>query len=529
MTEDMSGTSRILSEYGNEILLGLVLVSAVPVVLLRLFGGVMYPFFIIVFLWSVLFIGTLALVLRLIDSSQLTTLIRTESPRALPFLLLLTLIPRLIWIGDPTWISLDALWYVDFGKFMSWGDMPYADFYFPYPPMFGYFIYAISLVTLSPDAYRVLAIFCDVLIVGVLYFMSRSREKNAVLQVAPFLYAMLPFSIIESGMNGHFEPLANLFLVIALWMLLEKRITLSSAFLGLSAATKVYAGFTLPVLILVIPGVKDKIKYIAVTFTTVYLTFIPFSIPVWLRGDILWPGTAMPGLETGFFDAMFGFIFDLSPIHLLTISIVGVASIVLIVLFMMRSSGVVFTGSSVTYDILGLCVGILFVIMSYLVIVYPFIPPMPGVFWRYPTDIAFARGIATTLSSAFLLHTAWKRWRVNRKRALSNETLALLAAVTMMLLLSLSKQVFYGWYLLWAIPFLLLIKDRRLVFIIIVCMMLIYPSYTHDNFMSLGRVEERTWSDEFNNVNTWRTFIEVGDTSLTTSMISTGMRSVDGI
>ncbi|NHJ13776.1 MAG: hypothetical protein EAX95_08865 [Candidatus Thorarchaeota archaeon] len=526
---DSPTEGSLFGSRGTSILILLFVLNLIPSISLRIVSDSMMPFFIVIFVWAALYILTMGLTLYLLKEDSSLHGILLWSRKSLLVLILLTVVPRAVFLGSEVLISLDALWYLDFGDFMSWGDMPYADFYFPYPPVFGYFIYGIMLVAPAVDSYRILAIALDVLIVTALWWMNQDRPTNHVLQVAPFFYTFLPFSVIESGLNGHFEPLANLFLLVALCCLLEKREGLGAISLGLSIATKIYAGFILPILLLFIPGYRKKLEFILITLLTFFATFIPFSVPVWLRGDLLFPGTAMPGLQTGFFDAMIGFIFELSPIHLITISIVGIAALLLLGFFMGRSAGVLSVRTSLTYDILTFCVGFLFVFMSFLAIVYPYLPPAPGVFWRYPTNIALARGIAASFIAILLMATAWKRWRLTPERKISTTSFGLIASVTMLLLITLSKQVFYGWYMLWPLIPLLFLRDRRVVYLILGCMLLLYPSYTHDNFLSLGYQEDKTWSDEFTDTDDWDTYLDFADSGLNESQVSAQLQSRNGI
>ncbi|NHI82938.1 MAG: hypothetical protein EAX81_01355 [Candidatus Thorarchaeota archaeon] len=514
---------------GVSILLLLLALNLIPSISMRIVCDSMMPFFIVIFVWAALYILTMGLILYLLEKDSSLHGVILWSRKSLVILIVLTVIPRTVFLGSEVLISLDALWYLDFGDFMSWGDMPYADFYFPYPPVFGYFIYGIMLIAPTVDSYRILAIALDVLIVTTLWWMKQSHPANHTLQIAPFFYAFLPFSVIESGLNGHFEPLANLFLLIALCCLFENRALLGTIPFGLSIATKIYPVFILPILLLSIAGNRKKVEFMLGTTAIFFLTFIPFSIPVWLRGDLLFPGTAMPGLQTGFFDAMIGFIFELGPIHLVTISMIGIAVLLLLGFFIGRSTGAVSLPTTLTYNVLTFCIGFLFVFMSFLAIVYPFIPPALGVFWRYPTNIALSRGVAASSIALLLMITAWKRWRFASDRKVSIASLGLVASVTMLLLITLSKQVFYGWYLLWPLIPLLFLDDRRVVCLILACMLLLYPSYTHDNFLSLGYEENRTWNDEFIDVDAWDAYLDFTDSGLNGSQVSAQIESKNGI
>jgi len=528
---DYEGTPAVGDEGIHEkpILIISISLNIVLAYVLRVVGGAMYPFFIVVSLWSALYILTLAYYLSLKKHDLYLRVIDAQSTKSLFVLIVLTILPRLAWIGSKVLISLDALWYIDFGKFILWGDMPYADFYFPYPPVFGYFIYGVMVVAPLVDTYRILAVIFDVAIVIVLWHMIRVGIVEDRLSIAPFAYALLPFSIIESGFNGHFEPIANLFLILSIWCVISTRYRTSGMLLGLSAATKVYAAFLTPVFLLVIGRNRKKAEFLMIALVTVFLTFIPFSVPVWLRGDMLFPGTAMPGLSTGFFDALTGFFFRLSFPYLVAMVLVAVGVISLVGVFLFRPLTESRFRNAIVYDILTASVGALLGIMILLVWIYPFLPPASGVYWRYPVDVALARGATTAVGTLFIIWMTWRRWRAIPERPVSKTQLMLVASVLLMLLLTLSKQVFYGWYLLWVIPPLLFLRDRRLVYLALACMLLMYPSYTHDNFLSLGYDEVPTWSDDFTTTEAWQVKVNLTNTGLSPGAITAKAESVNGM
>ena len=94
----------------------------------------------------------------------------------------------------------------------------------------------------------------------------------------PFAYALLPISIIESGWNAHFEPLANLLMLISLLLFLRKKHPASGAALGLGAATKVYPGLLFPIFLFQIKGWRNRIEYTVAAIVSALLTIIPFTL-----------------------------------------------------------------------------------------------------------------------------------------------------------------------------------------------------------------------------------------------------------
>jgi hypothetical protein len=150
-------------------------------------------------------------------------------------------------------------------------------------------------------------------------------------------------------------------------------------------------------------------------------------------------------------------------------------------------------------------------------------------YWRYPADVALVRGATTAVGTLLIVWMAWRRWRNIPERPVPKTQLMLVASVVLMLLLTLSKQVFYGWYLLWVIPPLLFVRDRRLVYLALACMLLMYPSYTHDNFLSLGYDEVPTWSDDLTTVDAWQVEVNLTNTGLSPGEITADVEAVDGI
>ncbi|MGV9169909.1 MAG: glycosyltransferase family 87 protein [Promethearchaeia archaeon] len=482
----------------------IILVHFLSIILLRFVGNSMYPFFIVVYFLIASYIVFLVVIVAKFGVERFHTKLGLTSHQYIVLILVLTASFRLAFLGSEVSVSLDPLWYLDFGKFMMQGNMPYADFYFPYPPVFAYFIYPIALLCPSVDAFRLLAIIFDVLIVGVLWMISTRRPRRSPLELAPLAYALFPLSIIESGVNGHFEPISNLFLLLAIILILDAREKEAGAMLGLSIATKIYAAFLLPLLL---PLLKDWRKRLTFVFSTAivgFLTFVPFTIPVWLRGDMIFPGTSLPGSpHSGFLGGLFDAIptsnvFDLGLTILVGIGILAVSF--LIVTYVSKRINV---REAFGYDISTLLLGVIFLVMALIAGIYPFTLASQMVFWRYPADIGIVRGILTTLGAVLLIRTAWRRWRNEPNRQVSTEQVIFLISTVVLVLVTLFTDVFYGWYLLWCIPPLILLRDRKVVLATAVCLLFIYPSYTHDNFASLGFQENRIWYDEFDSTTSW--------------------------
>ncbi|MHA2254286.1 MAG: glycosyltransferase family 87 protein, partial [Candidatus Kariarchaeaceae archaeon] len=310
------------------ILPSFLIMNIVPGLMIRFYGNQMYSFFFAFFSWIPIYIVFLFLLIFYNKSDQLKAFF--ESRQGLILTVIVTICCRLLFQGSDTSLSLDPLWYLDYGDMMLDGLIPYADFYFLYPPIFGYFILAISIVNPVIDSFRLLSTIFDVGIVCVLWIIIKKREYYTNQEILPLAFALLPISIIESGLHGHFEPIANLMLIISLWCLITGRYKSGAIMIGFSAATKIYAGFLIPILLLIVPSRRQKIITVSIAAITMFLTFIPFSIPVWLRGDFLFPGMPMPGTKTGIIDSTLAFLGRINVVQASSFFILSLFVIVII-------------------------------------------------------------------------------------------------------------------------------------------------------------------------------------------------------
>jgi hypothetical protein len=62
---------------------------------------------------------------------------------------------------------------------------------------------------------------------------------------------------------------------------------------------------------------------------------------------------------------------------------------------------------------------------------------------------------------------------------------------------------YYGWYVLWLIPVVFLFKNKKLFSLVLVVVLLTYPTFTYDNFSELGYAEDKYWSDELSSIDGW--------------------------
>ncbi len=509
-TQTDTGYQRLLSalvnikSMGPSVTLGvLVTLNVLMAVILRLIGSQMYGFFITVYMWAGLYALFLYSMLRW-QRLRGVPLINTQTRLAL--IVLLTCAIRLPFLWLEEYISLDPLWYTDFGKFMMRGSIPYFEFYFPYPPVFAYLILLIAHISLTVDAFRVLAITLDAGVLLLLWSIARRLSGESHASIVACAYALLPVSVIESGWNGHFEPLANLFLLISIWAMLQQRGVLAGTSLGLAAATKVYPVLLFPMILVSLYSLREKIKFIVSMSGAAIATGLPIVLLYLSESGSSTGGESATRMNpSALINAMIGSLIRLTPETTL-ITILALSGIVAGAVIVARQPRERRSQQTyMTYQWVCMALGIVFIGCGLIAGVYPFLPPTRTVYWRYPGDIAIIRGVTTISLGIVILRRAAQRVISRARGEVACETLFMLIAALSLLFALLMRDVFYGWYLLWSLPLFLLVRDRRLVLTAVLTLMLLYPSYTYDNFATLNIEGTRIWSDEFETVDGWST------------------------
>jgi hypothetical protein len=514
------GISRAIGPLQNQVNVVMLLATIANLLLagaLSIFGDQMYPFFILLYIWIAVYVLFVATLIRR-ESTAEDPLIRRETH--LVAVIALAVLFRLIFVGETHHISLDALWYVDFGKFMHMGAVPYSGFYFPYPPVFAYVIYALTTLYEGVVAFRLFAIIMDAAVLVVLWKLVNREIGPKWASTAALAYALLPISVIETGWNGHFEPLANLLLLLALWFLLRKKYRASGALLGLAAATKIYPLVVFPILFAYIKEGRDRLWFTISAAVSGALTFVPIILVSFLGGTGGTGSSSSGNAPGGLFESLFGFLYTLPfPAGIITIALAG--AIVLGVIHLVRRINRNEAEKNASlYRSVTIALGVILIAMGIVAAVYPLLPASRLVYWRFPIDVGLVRGI-TTICVGLLIILNAKRASLSqiRKQVTPNTVLVIIGA-TALLLIAMARLFFYGWYLLWSIPFFLLLRDQRLSYTVLLCLLLVYPNYTNDNFAGLGFEETRQWQDGFSTVDGWASHINIEGDYVNASQLS---------
>lgn len=154
-----------------------------------------------------------------------------------------------------------------------------------------------SACWLFPESLIVSSLFMKCIIVvleiGTLFILysllKEFSSKNSFVQPKNvLLYALNPLILLEISGNLHFEGPMVFFLVLALWLLIKKRETLSAISFALSIAAKLLPLMFLPLLIVRL-GWKKAIRYFLIVGFALLLFFSPLINGVFIQnfGDSL--------------------------------------------------------------------------------------------------------------------------------------------------------------------------------------------------------------------------------------------------
>lgn len=500
----------------------LVILNFLLVVLLRLYGTAMYPFFVLVLIWIASYTGLLTLLIR---RERLTDTALISRKVHLLALIVLAVIFRCVFLGITDYISLDPGWYVDFGRLMHSGYTPYVDFYFPYPPVFAYVIYAVTAFLPTVDGFRMFSILMDAGVIVVLWKLARRFVGVKGASTAVIAYALLPLSIFESGWNAHFEPLPNLLLLLALWLFIENRYKESGALLGLSIATKIYPAIVAPIFIYAIKGWRNRITYTLSICLAGLLSYLPLLLPAWLLELNNATGPLQQPSPSGVLDPIIGFLQTLPPAAVVVSLAIALTTVLAVIYFLRLLSQDTPNAKMRIYYSAGSAIGLILVLVGGFAGLFSLLPFSTMADWRFPIDIGIVRGFVSMCVGLAIIANVRRDRADGVLRNKAKETLLLLIGSTALLVIVLSRLFFFGWYLLWSIPFFLLLRDRRLGYIVIIGLLLIFPNYGSDNFSSVGIRETRYWEDNFDSMNDWSMHFNIKNSSVNASDLSMNVTS----
>ena len=248
---------------------------------LAIFGIVLYLFsYISVIIWGYYLVNGIAMTISfliiyyylglIID--RITFLKHATYRQQVYFLLALSLVLRLGWLGQEQVITKDIDYYVERSKALVDGQKPYIEREdINKPPLFALYIWIIGFSTdvinqaLSTDityynSFRFISSIGDALVVLGIFWIAYEHYSRKHAQYAAISYAIFPIAIETSGLSGHYDPFVILCTLVPLKFLwpeersprLDSIYILSGFFIGLGIALKFYPVVMIPFFLFII-------------------------------------------------------------------------------------------------------------------------------------------------------------------------------------------------------------------------------------------------------------------------------------
>ncbi len=231
-----------------------------------------YAFFLIllagigfyILFYVVLLISFLALVMHIdkLETFEIVSTLNLKKKMVLIFII--ALLTRLVMLVQDQIITDDILNYVLRGEMMLDGRIPYVDFYGgSKPPLHNLILLMVSGAFGAGEVqFRVVFSIIDAMIAVMILFLSENNRGSRFLLSAALLYALCPIGVITIGLSGHFDPVPVFAVVLSTIFLISRRHRLSSLFLGLGLALKVFGAVLLPYYLWKTKLLKERVLYI---------------------------------------------------------------------------------------------------------------------------------------------------------------------------------------------------------------------------------------------------------------------------
>ena len=410
---------------------------------------------------------------------------RPFSKRELAGLFAFGLALRIMFLRLPTTLSTDVISYFRWAE-NGVGFVPGVENFFVYPPAFGYLLKLLSIFQVTPLAFRGLMIVADVLTAYLIRRLTMTLwHSDKAGNLAAVAYLFLPPAILESGWNGHFEPLVNSVALIALVLSAQQKSIRagvgSAVAIGLKAYPALFAIGDVALL-----SRRGRKKFTLSLFLTLSLIVAPVAYygGVSSVANLLHRVTTVPTGGLGRFS---------QPMYLGGIFQYLAGSSIALVQYMQLISAVgVGIALIIALNVRKWCRSIVLMLLAWLgglAELYGFVrfaeynganPVI--VYWFVPPAINLSFAVLFVVAGALLV-VGVNRVRIERSRLrLLFIGLSLAGAIAVM-----NFGILEGWYIFFFLPLALVTMPRRYLLPLIMFSLVLYPApYTSSNFQTIG-------------------------------------------
>ena len=157
------------------------------------------------------------------------------------------------------------------------GFLPYASFYYAYPPLFLYALTAFSYLGASGAALPL--VLADAFTVVPVYLIARRFMNGRPAFLASLVFALAPLNLFYADYVWLNPPLTTLFLLVSLYFLLEGRLDLSALTLALSIGFKQTALIAVPLVLIFVwrkTSRRSALRYLLLVAAACFAFSMPY-------------------------------------------------------------------------------------------------------------------------------------------------------------------------------------------------------------------------------------------------------------
>jgi len=328
------------------------------------------------------------------------------------------------------------------------GMVPYRDFAVNKPPLFANMLYFMGLsFGAGQTQFRIFFVVIDAFISVVIYYIGLSIWDKKAGLIAGLAYIFCPIALVEIGYSGHYDSVPTLFVLLSILFLLKKKPVESGIFLGIASALKIYSIILLPFYLMWFVTWKERRNYAIAYSIPLILSVIPILI-LYPRGllDYLSYQTVEwePwGMITGSLVKMFGAsIFGLK-VTMLVLVVFGVIILAMFYLTWVKKKQPFETWFTL-------------IVLS---LIFAWIMLVLSKFSSYLNMVLLSIIVIVSIVLIALVYFPINRFLMNKIPNGKQDLLIVSLFATMFLIIGAPQ--FHPWYLIWMVPFVLLIQTKE--------------------------------------------------------------------
>lgn len=397
---------------------------------------------------------------------------------------------RLIFLRLPPLLSTDVLQYGTFEQFMRDGAPPYTGFFFPYPAVSAYVFKLFETIQVSPSEFRMLMVAFDLVVAFLLMRIAADLGHPEIGVIAGIGYLFLPPAIIESGWNGHFEPMVNTLALLAILLTRRQRPEMAGVANGLAIGLKIYPLLFVVACIVLLKSVRTRIRFVLSVIGTLILSVAPLVYFTGYAGLVAMIRDlgVIPSGKSGSGQAVYlnGIGQYLAPYSVLLVQRLQLVSVSIVVVSLI---GILVARKARKRDLAGLVLLWLVVLCGlygYLRLT-SILNKWPVLnYWFVPPALSYSIGLLFEIAVVLLAMSVGLVYREKSNVHLSLFVLSIGATIVIM-----NFAILAGWYVFFFVPLVFLLAPRRYVLPLLLLCLIIYASpFTSSNFQSIGALGE---------------------------------------